>query len=52
VTVQLGGAQASVKVYDATVGTDPVQTLTAVDSVKLTLTDHPFIIAIPPAAQK
>jgi hypothetical protein len=49
VTVKLGAAFASVKVYDPTVGTDPVQTLTSVDAVKLSLSDHPFIIAVAPA---
>jgi hypothetical protein len=46
VTVSLGAARDSVKVYDPTVGTDPVQTLTGIDSVKLTLSNHPVVIAI------
>lgn len=50
VTVDLGGTHASVKVYDPTVGTDPVQSHSGIDSLKLTLTDHPLIIAIPPNA--
>ena len=32
-------------VYDPTIGTDPVQTPTQVDSLKLTLTDHPLILS-------
>jgi hypothetical protein len=37
-----------VKVYDPTIGTEPVQALGAVDSMKLRLSDHPLIVAIPP----
>jgi hypothetical protein len=47
VTARLGGTHASVKVYDPTVGTEPVQTLSGIDSLDLTLSDHPLIIAIP-----
>ncbi|MBE3123623.1 MAG: calcium-binding protein, partial [Planctomycetes bacterium] len=50
VTVNLGGPHASVKVYDPTVGTEPVQSHSRVDSLGLTLSDHPLIIAIPPSA--
>jgi hypothetical protein len=46
VTVRLGGKYPSVKVYDPTVGTEPVKTLRGVDSLKLTLSDHPLIVAI------
>jgi hypothetical protein len=46
VTVQLGGAHAGVQVYDPTVGTTPVQTHDKVESVTLTLTNHPVILAI------
>ena len=52
VTVNLGGTHATVKVYDPTVGTEPVQTHTGVDSLKLTLSDHPLIIAIPTKASR
>jgi hypothetical protein len=52
VTVNLGGTQATVKVYDPTIGTEPVQTHTGVDSLKLTLSDHPLIIAIPTQASR
>jgi hypothetical protein len=51
VTVNLGAARDSVKVYDPTVGTDPIQTLTGVDSVKLTLSDHPVVIVIAAGAK-
>ena len=47
VTVHLGGTHASVKVYDPTVGTEPVQTRNGINSLTLTLSDHPLIIAIP-----
>jgi hypothetical protein len=48
VTVRLGRTWPAVKVYDPTVGTRPVQTRENVDVLKLTLSDHPLIIAIPP----
>jgi hypothetical protein len=44
VTVQLGAAYASVKVYDPTVGVMPIKTLENVSSVPLTLSDHAFIV--------
>lgn len=47
VSVNLGTAQASVKVYDPTVGTTPIQTLSDVTSVSLTLSDHPVILELP-----
>jgi hypothetical protein len=47
VTVHLGGTHASVKVYDPTVGTEPVQTQSNIHSLALTLTDKPLIIVIP-----
>ena len=46
VTVQLGAAYPAVRVYDPTVGTEPVQTAGEVDSLKLTLSDHPLILAV------
>ena len=46
VTVSLGETHASVKVYDPTIGTAAVQTLSNVSSVPLTLSDHPLILAI------
>lgn len=47
VTVRLGRAYEGVKVYDPTTGTEPVQNLDKVESLKLTLSDHPLIIEIP-----
>jgi len=46
VTVHLGAAFPVVKVFDPTIGTDPIQTAAAADSLTLTLSDHPLIIAI------
>ncbi len=48
VTVQLGATFPTVKVYDPTIGIEPVRTLAGVDRLKLTLSDHPLIIAIAP----
>jgi len=45
VTVDLGTAVAAVKIYDPTVGTEPVQTLHNVQAVPLTLNDHPLIVS-------
>ena len=41
VTVRLGGTHPAVDVYDPTIGTRPVRRLGAVNSLKLTLSDHP-----------
>jgi len=46
VTVHLGDAYASVKVYDPTVGTTPLRTLKKINSLALTLSDHPLIVSI------
>jgi hypothetical protein len=46
VTVKFGAAQASVKVFDPTVGTAPLRTVANVNSVRLTLSDHPLIVEI------
>jgi hypothetical protein len=48
VTVQLGRGYPAVKLYDPTVGTEPVQNLGKAESVKLTVSDHPLVIAIAP----
>ena len=44
VTINLGGAHPSVKIYDPTTGTSPTQTLTNVGSVDFALSDHPVVI--------
>jgi hypothetical protein len=35
-----------VRIYDPTTGTSPTQTLTAANSVSLTLGDHPLIVEL------
>ena len=49
VTVNLGANFPGVKVYDPTTGTAAVQTLANVNSVSLTLSDHPDIVEVIPA---
>ena len=46
VTVRLGRTYPTVKVYDPTIGTQPIQNRNKVDGLKLTLRDHPLILAI------
>jgi hypothetical protein len=46
VVVDLGSERASVKVYDVTVGTEPISTLRNAKSVPLSLSDHALIIEI------
>lgn len=46
IKVNLGTARATVKIYDVTVGKEPIQTLTNVIDVPLTITDHAIIIEI------
>jgi hypothetical protein len=48
VTVRLGNTRESIRLYDPTIGVEPVQTLSNVSSIELTLSNHPMIIAIPP----
>ena len=46
ITLNLGGSHSRVKVYDVSVGIDPVQTLVNVSSLPLTLSDHAMVIEI------
>ena len=46
VTVQFRCSFSAATVYDPTVGTGPIQTLSRADSLKLTLSDHPIIITL------
>lgn len=46
VTVRLDKPRATVRIYDPTIGTDSTQALHQVDSLRLTLSDHPLVIAI------
>jgi hypothetical protein len=45
-TVNLGSTYASIEVFDPLVGTSPIQTLSNVSTVELSLTDHPLIIEV------
>ncbi len=49
VTVHLAVPSASVRIYDPTIGVEPVQTLATAGVLELTLSDHPVVIAISPA---
>ena len=51
VTVQLGVTPASVRIYDPTIGIEPVRTPTNVSSFELALSDHPIVIAISSSRQ-
>ena len=46
VAVRLGRARASVKIYDPTIGTSPLRSLTNSRSVELTLSHHPLVLEI------
>jgi hypothetical protein len=46
ITVNLGSTQATLKIYDTTVGDAPIQTLTNVANVPLEITDHAIIVEI------
>src|SRR6185369_753312 len=48
VTIRLGVTPASVRIYDPTIGVEPVQTLSNTSALELTLSDHPIVIAISP----
>jgi hypothetical protein len=46
VTVKWPAAHKTVNIYDVTLGTSPIRTLTNVDSVELILGDHARIVEI------
>jgi hypothetical protein len=46
ITIHLGVPPASVRIYDPTIGVEPVQTLSNTGALELTLSDHPIVIAI------
>jgi hypothetical protein len=48
VTVHLGRTYPLVRVYDPTIGTEPVQSSGRTESLKLTLSDHPLVITLAP----
>lgn len=47
VTVRLGAAFSGIRVYDPTIGTDPVRSPDRTEALQLTLSDHPLVILIP-----
>ncbi len=47
VTVRLGATYPEVRIYDPTVGTEPVQTQQRVAELTLAVSDHPLILAFP-----
>jgi hypothetical protein len=51
VTVQLGVTPASVRIYDPTIGIEPVRTPANVSSFELALSDHPIVIVISSSRQ-
>lgn len=51
VTINLGVTRPSVKIYDPTIGVEPVQRPTNVSSLELELGNHPIVIAISPSNQ-
>lgn len=46
--VKLGAPAADVTLFDPTLGAGPIQNLSNVNLVTLTLSNHPVIIGIPP----
>ena len=48
VKVNLGATHRSIKIFDPTIGVEPVQAPTDVNSLELVLSDHPIVIAISP----
>ena len=48
VTVSLGEVHPTLRVYDPTIGVEPIQTHRNANSLKLKLTNHPMIVAIAP----
>lgn len=47
VGVNLGEVQTTVNIYDPVLGSEPIQTLRNVNSVRVSVTDHPIIIQVP-----
>ncbi len=48
VTLRFGETHASLKIYDPTLDGEPLKTLTHVNTLELTLSDHPLTLVIPP----
>jgi hypothetical protein len=51
VTIRFAASHPSVKIYDLTLGTEPIETLNDVTSIELMLSDHPSVVAIPSSRQ-
>lgn len=51
VKVDLGATRRSIKIFDPTIGVEPVQAPTDVNSLELVLSDHPIVIAVSPDRQ-
>jgi hypothetical protein len=51
VTVRFGVTPAAIRIYDPTIGVEPVQIPSNASSLELTLGDHPLVIAISSGAQ-
>lgn len=47
IKIRFGETHASAIVYNPTVGVEPVQTLANVNSLDLSISDHPIVVAIP-----
>ncbi len=47
-SIDLGKTYPAVKLYDPTIGVDPVESHRRIKSVKLTVSDHPLIVEITP----
>ena len=52
IVVHLGGIHPSVKVYDPTVGVAAIRSLRKIESLPLTLSDHPVIVEIPAVSRR
>lgn len=52
VAVRFDAPQTKVSLYDPTVGTFPTTVTGHVDAIRLSLTDHPIVIEIPPSGRK
>jgi hypothetical protein len=48
VTMHFAARHPAARIYDPTLGTDPVKSESNLDSLELTLSDHPLVIALPP----
>jgi hypothetical protein len=46
ITINFDSSRATIKIYDVTVGEEPIQTLTNVTSIPLKITDHAMIVEV------